>query len=121
GGDQTTTPTSDTDTVGSTGEQTDSTEVDTTNDTTDAQTTDEPTEPSPGSADCGSLLLCDDFEGVSSGGYPDANIWSMVTDYTFGVTESEAVRITADQAHRGSQSLRVDANQMAGIVAPVSA
>lgn len=78
-----------------------------------------PNQGSPGGADCGSLLLCDDFEGVSAGSSPSPATWSLVAGYT-AVEQTNIVRVGTEQAHGGSQALRVDKDGLAGIFTAVA-
>lgn len=90
-----------------------------------AEPTGETTDPAntdpggPGGAGCPGMLLCDDFEGVPSGSSPDADIWSLVAGYT-PVAETPLVRVGSEQAHRGSQALRVEQDGLAGIYTAVA-
>lgn len=55
--------------------------------------------------ECGSLPLCDDFEGAAAGGPPDPGRWSVVSPNCSG---AGALAIDDAVAHSGGRSLRVD-------------
>lgn len=58
------------------------------------------------SANCVSLALCDDFEGSTAGGQPDATRWSVGGPNCFSGAGKATVDATV--AHSGRQSVRID-------------
>ncbi len=80
---------------------TDTTEDPATSTTTEAT----PTETTTGAIGCADLPLCDDFEAAAADGPPDPALWTVASPNCAG---TGSVSVSADQAHGGAHSLRVD-------------
>lgn len=76
----------------------------------------------PPSADCGTALLCDDFEGVAAGNSPDPALWDLIVGYNPTQGQTDSVQVTTAQAHSGSQSVFVSGdNGRTGMIGTIAA
>lgn len=81
-----------------------------------------PPQPPVTGVDCGSALLCDDFEGIAAGSSPDPAIWDMIVSYNQTSGQTDSIQVTTEQAHSGNQSVFVSgANGRTGMIGTINA